>query len=132
MKKIIFPMLALSLMAICFSGNVNALSSETDLDQAELTKKFIGTWVGNLGVDTTMVWEIIPIAKGYEQNNKYQAKGETYFSSKGLMGFQGRYQNVVIYHMYPAGGISREVSKFVSDTESTTATVGVESGGGEE
>ena len=117
MKKIIFPLFVLSLIILCFSMSLHAQSSEQALDQVELTKKFIGTWSAEIGQDSTIIWEVIPIGKGYEQNNHYKAKGETYFSTKGLMGFQGRYQNVVIYHMYPAGMISRDVSKFVSDTK---------------
>jgi hypothetical protein len=66
MKKIIFPMLALSLIVLCSSISLNAQSSEQELDQVELMKQFIGTWVAETGKDSTVVWEAIPMGKGYE------------------------------------------------------------------
>jgi hypothetical protein len=117
MRKTIFSILNLSFITLCFSVSVNAQSSEKDLDQVELTKQFIGTWTVEIGQDSTILFEVVPHGKGYEQNNHWQAKGVTYMSTKGLMGFQENYQTVVLYHMWPAGGITRDVGKFVTDTK---------------
>jgi hypothetical protein len=54
---------------------------------------------------------------GYIIKASLQAKGETYMSVNGLMGFQAGGQNVVSYLMLPDGGIAKDVIKFVSDTE---------------
>lgn len=117
MKKIIFSFFALPFIAHCFCVTLHAQSSDNDLDQRELAKQFIGKWITEIGQDTTILWECIPHGKGYEQNNHWQAKGETYMSTKGLMGFQSRDQNIVFCHMWPGGGISWDVGKFVSDTK---------------
>ena len=119
MKKIIFPMLVLPLMALCFSMTLNAQSSEQDLDQVELMKQFIGTWTTETGVDSTALWEIIPSDKGYVSNVYYQAKGVTYNTGKGIMGFTWEYQMVNMYTLWQDGYLSREMGKFVSDKKIT-------------
>jgi hypothetical protein len=115
MKKIIFSILALSLIALCFSGNLNAQSSQQDLDQVESTKQFIGKWIAEMGEDTTMVWEVHPSGNGYEHKLTWQAKGETYFTAKGIIGFAQQRQTVNMYLLWPEGTILRGLGKFVSD-----------------
>ena len=116
MKKIIFSILALLLIALCIPDNVNAQSSETDLDQVELMKQFIGKWVRERGVDSTLVWEFVPWEKGYEVILSWQAKGEPYRTYKGIIGFSGGGDNTVIsYHMKPNGSILKDFGKFESD-----------------
>ena len=117
MKKIIFSMLALSLIALCSSMNLNAQSSEQELDQAELMKQFIGKWVTDRGgkVDTTLVWDVIPWGKGYEQTALWQAKGETYSTWKGIIGFTSKYQEVNSHWLVPNGMMIRQLGEFVSD-----------------
>jgi len=117
MKKIIFSIFALSLIALCCSMNLHAQSSETDLDQAELMKQFVGKWITEIGEDSTVIWEIIPFAKGYETNLNWQAKGETYSSRTGIMGFTGEYRKVNWYILYSNGMIGRYLGEFVSDNK---------------
>ena len=113
MKKIIFSMLALSLIALCFSMSLHAQSSEKDLDQVELMKQFIGTWTAVLGEDTTQIWEVIPMGKGYEHVIYWQAKGETYDTGKGITGFTPSYVNM--FWLWSNGNVRRDYGKFESD-----------------
>ena len=115
MKKIIFPMLVLPLMALCFSMTLNAQSSQQDLDQVELMKQFIGTWTTETGVDSTALWEIIPSDKGYVDNVYWKTKGETYSTGKGIIGFTWEYQTVNMYALSQDGYLSRDMGKFVTD-----------------
>ena len=115
MKKIIFPMLVLPLMALCFSMTLNAQSSEMDLDQVELMKQLIGTWTTETAVDSTYLWEVIPNNNGYEHNSYWQAKGETYRTAKGLMGFTWENQTVNNSILWTNGILTRDMGKFVSD-----------------
>jgi len=115
MKKIIFSIFALPLIALCCSMNLQAQSSEQDLDQVELMKQFIGTWTAEWGVDTTASWEIIPSDKGYEENIYWKAKGEIYNTAKGIIGFTWEYKKVNMYTLWQDGYISRDLGEFVSD-----------------
>jgi hypothetical protein len=119
MKKIIFSLLVLPLFTFCYSTNLNAQSSETDLDQAQLMKQFIGKWITETGEDSTQIWEAIPLENGYEVNVSWQANGETYQTGKGIMGFARQKKLVNWYHLWPYGGIARDVGKFVTDKTMT-------------
>ena len=115
MKKIIFSMLALPLIALCFSMNLHAQSSQQDLDQAELMKQFVGSWIAETGEDSTVIWEVIPFAKGYENNLHWQAKGETYETDKGIIGFNWQNQTVDMCTLWSDGWVTADIGKFVSD-----------------
>ena len=115
MKKIIFSFLGLSLIAFCCSKNLNAQSSEKDLDQVELMKQFVGKWITETGEDTTVIWEIIPFAKGYESKLFWQAKGETYSTLTGIMGFARGKQLVHWSFLQSSGAVGRYLGEFVSD-----------------
>ena len=119
MKKIIFSMLASSLIALCFSMNLQAQSSEQDLDQVKLMKQFIGTWTAETGMDSTVLWEVIPFAKGYETIGHWQVKGETYSTFKGIIGFAKQYELVNMFYLWPNGNLSRDLGKFMSDKKMT-------------
>jgi hypothetical protein len=115
MKKIIFSLLAFSLLSLCFSENFNAQSAEQDLDQVELMKQFTGTWKYEGGVDTTQFWEAIPLNKGYETKWSSQINGETFITAKGLIGFTPEDRNVTWCSLWEDGMTSRDFGKFVSD-----------------
>ena len=107
------------MFVLCFSINLNAQSSETDLDQVELMKQFIGTWKWEWREDSTIIWEIIPSNVGYESNISWQAHGETFLTSQGIMGFAQNKQLVNWYFLLQEGGIYRDVGKFLSDKKLT-------------
>ena len=119
MKKIITSFFALLLIALCFSMNLQAQSSEQDLDQVELMKQFIGKWISETGEDSTAVWEIIPLGKGYEQNIYWKAKGETYRTDKGIIGFTRNGYVGMLFLWSPNGNLSRDYGKFESDKKIT-------------
>lgn len=54
-KNYLTTVIALFLL-ICSNG-IQAQSEQTALNQAELMKKFLGTWQANVGKDTIEIWE---------------------------------------------------------------------------
>ena len=121
MKKIIFSILALSVIALCCSLNLQAQSSETDLDQVELMKQFIGPWKAELREDTTLLWWFRPssFGEGYNSIAHWEAKGKTYRTTQGIIGFSGSpkkgFSGVSFYILWPDGTLSRDEGKFVSE-----------------
>ena len=107
------------LIAVCFSLGLIAQSSQQNFDQVELMKQFVGTWKTELGVDTIMLWEVIPSGKGYLNNAYWQAKGKTYSTVNGIIGFtwKGKLpdQRVNISYLWPNGYISFDEGNFVSE-----------------
>ncbi len=114
MKKF-FSLCISGLIALCFSMSLHAQSSKQDLDQVELMKQLIGSWTVETGIDSTLVWEVIPFGKGYEQSVYWQAKGETYGSAKGIIGFTEKSQTVNMVFLWDNGWVAHDIGKFVSD-----------------
>ena len=116
MKKFFFVSIS-GLIGICLSMSLHAQSSETDLDQVELMKQFIGKWTAETGVDSSTIWEVIPLGKAYEVNLEWLAKGETYLTSIGLLTFARKYTLTEWHHLnWPESGVIQSwVGKFVSD-----------------
>lgn len=114
MKKIISPF-TLMFIALCLSINLNAQSSEKDLDQVELMKQFVGKWITETGEDSTFIWEIIPNNKGFVHNVLWQAKGETYRTATGIYGFTWENKTVINSVLWTNGIVTTDMGKFVSD-----------------
>ena len=119
MNKTSTVFIASLIMALCFSSGTAAQSSQQQPDQRALTKKLIGTWIYEADGDSTILWEVIPEGMGYLIKARLQAKGVTYMSVNGLMGFEAGGEHVVAYLMLPDGGIMKDEIRFVSDTEVT-------------
>ena len=117
MKKIIFSFLVLTVFAFGFIVCGSAQSSETDLDQVELMKQFIGKWAAEWRKDSTWLWEITPSNKGYVHTFYLQVKGKTVLTYGGIIGFGDEYRNVNLFILGPNGFISRDIGGFVSDNE---------------
>ena len=97
MKKIIFSLFFLPMLIICFPFDLNAQSSETDLDQVELMKQFSGKWAAEWRKDSTWLWEITPSNKGYVHTFYLQVKGKTVLTYGGIIGFGDEYRNVNLF-----------------------------------
>jgi len=118
MKKITISFFVLPFIALCLCVNLHAQSSETDLDQVELMKQFIGKWVAEAGKDSTWLWEITPSDKGYVHAFYLQVKGKTVATYPGIMGFGGEDRNVNMFTLFSNAFITRDIGEFVSDNKS--------------
>jgi len=105
------------LITLCFSLSTAAQSSQQDLDQVELMKKLAGTWIAETGKDSITIWEVVAFEKGYITTTHYKAKGQTYSTVKGIMGFNGNYRHLVLCQVWSNGYIGVDVGGFVSDTK---------------
>jgi len=56
MKKFYLTTVIALFLLICSNG-IQAQSDQATLNQAELMKKFLGTWQANVGKDTIEIWE---------------------------------------------------------------------------
>jgi hypothetical protein len=60
--------------------------NQTELNQAELMKQFVGTWK-NVGKDTIFVWECKSFGNTLELTIKTETKGKVTINAKSLMGY---------------------------------------------
>jgi hypothetical protein len=74
MKKISFISYLVLIMNL--SGHTQSIEMNTLPDQADLLKKFEGTWTCEIGKDTTAIWEMIPYGSGFDARLKYVTNGK--------------------------------------------------------
>lgn len=83
------PHLTIS-FAVFLSISLNELqaqTTQTNLNQFELIKQFIGNWKGEVGKDTTAFWDIKSSGTGLECNFKYFTNGKLVMEGKQLWGY---------------------------------------------
>jgi hypothetical protein len=86
MKKPLLSMAIIVSLLLCTNG-IQAQTTQTQLNQLELIKQFIGTWTAEMGKDTTLFCEYKLFGTGMEDYYKAVTKGEIFLSEKGLWGY---------------------------------------------
>jgi hypothetical protein len=84
MKSCILFVIVVSLL-FCVNG-VQAQTTQTKLNQAELMKQFTGTWK-NVNNDTTYIWECKSFGSALEFTIKTETKGKVTIDAKSLLGY---------------------------------------------
>ncbi len=65
--------------------SVKNTETSNQLNQVELMKQFIGTWGGEVGKDTTFLWEGKPYGTAIDANMKLMTKGKIIAEGKALI-----------------------------------------------
>lgn len=102
----------LTLSAIATSQDRNP-----SLNQAELLKKFEGSWICEIGKDTTAVWDMIPYGKGFDARLKYVTQGRIVKEGKGLYGYDKTLDKIVEAGITKGQDIGAYVMWFISENK---------------
>lgn len=73
-------------LLLFYSSNIQAQTTQTKLNQAELMKQFAGTWK-NIDNDTTYIWECKSFGSALEFTIKTKTKGKVTIDAKSLLGY---------------------------------------------
>ena len=114
MKKIIFSIFALPLIALCCSVSLNAQSSEKDLDQVDLMKQLIGTWRAEKGIDTIFIGEWKSYGTGIDGYIKIVTKGETIMEGRQLLGYDKKIDKMIAATLFKGPDIRLYAGWFTS------------------
>lgn len=113
MKKSFSILIGVSVL-LTFSLNTFSQSSEEELDQVELLKQLVGTWQADIAQDTVLIMKITHTGTGMYFIQEFQAKGKTYDTTSGIIGFSEDKQFVVGYSLWQNGNITHDLGHFVS------------------
>jgi len=86
MKKLFLTVLISVFLLFIFNG-LQGQTSQTQLNQLELIKQFIGNWTAEMGKDTTVFCEYKLFGTGMEDYYKAFTNGKIFLSEKGLWGY---------------------------------------------
>jgi hypothetical protein len=87
MKTICLTTMIVVFMLLCSNG-IQAQTTQTKIDQAELMKQFLGSWKVDMGKDTVLFWDAKPFGTGLECYYKTVSKEKTLMEAKQLFGYE--------------------------------------------
>lgn len=83
--------MTIAIFLLFSSTGIQAQTTQTQLNQLELIKQFIGNWTAEMGKDTIVWCEYKLFGTGMEDYYKAITKGEIFLSEKGLWGYDKKY-----------------------------------------
>ena len=98
MKKSFLILVIAGFLVIGLS-EVQAQTNQTNLNQTELTKQFMGSWKCDFGNDTTFFMEGKLYGTGSEYNYNYAAKGKLFMEGKQLAGYDKKLDKIVYVNL---------------------------------
>jgi len=114
MKKTLNIMLSL-LIIVSFSLNVSSQSDQKELDQVKLAKQFNGTWKTEVSPDSVVILKFTPVDGGFLILQELKAKGKTYETVAGIVGFSNDKKHVISSTVWANGNTTQDIGRFVSD-----------------
>lgn len=86
----------ISVSLIIWSDRVQAQGAGTKLNQVELIKQFISNWKGEIGKDTTAVWEIKSSGTGLACHFKYVTKDKMIMEGNQLWSYDQKVDKFIL------------------------------------
>jgi hypothetical protein len=91
-------------LLIGFSG-IHAQTKQTELDQVELMKQFIGTWTCEYGKDTFLISENTPFGTGMISNGRIFTKSITLDSIVQLYGYDKKADRIIMAELVRSSSV---------------------------
>jgi len=89
MKKFYLAAVIVVFLLLCTNG-IQSQTTESQLNQVELMKKFLGYWKSDISKDTTRFWDVKSYGTGFECTLKVVTKGKVILEAKRLWGYDKR------------------------------------------
>ena len=115
-KKIVITS-AIALLFMLCSNAVQAQSSQKNLNQAELLKKYIGTWKAEVGKDTTRWFEFSSYGVNAMVGSfKIKAQDKIIYQNKQMWGYDKRSEKIIGVELERySGKMTYYLCEFVSE-----------------
>jgi hypothetical protein len=104
MKKLCSITVIAVFFLVCTIG-IQAQTPQTQLNQVELLKQFIGTWKSEMVNDTTWAGEMKSFGDGLEAYFKAELKGNIVSEIKTLMGYDKKNDKLIETDLYKGSDI---------------------------
>ncbi len=109
--------MVLAITLCLISQTAMSQNANPRVDQAELLKKFEGTWICEIGKDTIAQWDMIPYGTGFEARLKYTCAGKIVKEGKGLYGYDKTLDKIVEAGITKGKDIAAYVMWFTSGSK---------------
>lgn len=114
MKRLFITIIITVFLLLCSIG-IQAQTTQTELNQVELVKQFVGKWECKISSDSILFWNTVPYGTGFEVNIKGVANGKIFVEAKQLWGYDKKLDKFIIAVMHKGQGIKIYSVWFLSD-----------------
>ena len=116
MKKLCFTTM-IAVFILLFTNGLQAQTSQATLNQVELMKQMLGSWMAEMGKDSTVTCEYKSFGFGMEDFMVASTKGKIYLTEKGLWGYDNKYDKFIHAQLFDGfSGLDMNVWWFTSNT----------------
>ena len=115
MKKLCLT-ISIAVFLLFLLNGLQAQTNQTNLNQTELMKQFIGSWKFDWGKDTTGLFEIKPFGTGLECYYNSVTKGKILMEAKQLWGYDKKIDKIVYVNL-EKGNIEIGAVWFISNNK---------------
>ncbi|GEM_PF-5888585 len=102
---------------VIYASILNGQTKQSNLDQRELIKQFVGKFQNKIGTDTLIIWDCKAFGNGYELAYTFSAKGKTYYDVRDLWGYDEKTETWVVLSIENIENYKIFYQKFISPTE---------------
>lgn len=115
--RLITNAILITLFIFINMNKLQAQKTQTKLDQTELLKQFIGTWVCDYKKDTSLIIENTPFGIGMISNGKIVTNGETIETIMQLYGYDKEKDRFNIAELIKSSSVLEIMNaRFISET----------------
>jgi hypothetical protein len=93
--KACYLTIAIAVFLLFGYNTIQAQTAQTKLNQMELMRQWVGTWKGNIGIDTIFICECKPFNKGFELYLKNEVNGKVVIDWKTLVGYDKKNDKLI-------------------------------------
>ena len=115
--KTLYLTLTVTLLLLLSTNVAQAQTNQTNLNQTELIKQFIGSWKFDSGKDTTVFSEFKPFGTGLESYWKIVTKGKIVTEGKQLGGYDKKTDKFVYVNLEKGKDIEILALWFISNNK---------------
>jgi hypothetical protein len=116
MKKICLT-ISIAVFLLVLLNGLQAQTNQTNLNQTELIKQFIGSWKGEIAKDTTEFWDAKPYGTGLECNFKLVTKEKIIMEGKDFFGYDKKADKFIMAIIIKSMDIGLYATWFLSKSK---------------
>ena len=115
--KTFYSTTLIAVFLLCSTTGIQTQTAQTNLNQVELMKQFIGTWKCDIAKDTISFWDAKSYGTGLDCNYRFVTKEKVIKEGKQFWGYDRKTDKFIWSLMDKGGDIEIYAAWFISKTK---------------
>ena len=102
---------------LILSNGIHGQATQTQLDEVKLTQQLLGTWQQDVGIDSTILWEVQQHNKAFISTAYFVFSGNKKFYFSQNWSFRPKEGKSKGFNLYRGGGYITWIASFTSENK---------------